>query len=103
MDWKNTKFKIMNLVIITSVINISSNSLDYTKIRNVFSAHERYLQTLLSIESISKIKDKIILFIEGSEIDKEYEKIIKNSVDIYINIKNGSTESLLYFGNVNII
>ena len=78
----------MNLVIITSVINISSNSLDYTKIRNVFSAHERYLQTLLSIESISKIKDKIILFIEGSEIDKEYEKIIKNSVDIYINIKN---------------
>jgi NADH:ubiquinone oxidoreductase subunit C len=43
---------------------------------------------MITIESLSKIKDKKILFIEGSETDKEYEKTIKNSVDIYINIKN---------------
>ena len=78
----------MNLVIITSVINISSNRLDYTKIRSVFSTHERYIQTMITIECLSKIKDKKILFIEGSEIDKDYEKTIKNIVDFYINIKN---------------
>jgi hypothetical protein len=32
--------------------------------------------------------NKKILFIEGSEIDKEHENIIKNSVDFFINIKN---------------
>jgi hypothetical protein len=63
----------MNLIIITSVINISRNPLDYTKTRSVFSTQERYIQTILTIKSLNKMTNRKILFIEGSEIDKEYE------------------------------
>jgi hypothetical protein len=78
----------MNLIILTSVINISKNRLDYTKIRSVFSTKERYIQTILTIMSLSKITNKKILFIEGSEISKEYENTIRSKVDFFINIKN---------------
>jgi hypothetical protein len=78
----------MNLIIITSVINISKNPLDYTKTRSVFSTQERYIQTILTIKSLDKMTNRKILFIEGSEIDKEYENTIRSNVDFFIQIKN---------------
>ena len=78
----------MNLIIITSVINISSNQLDYTKIRSVFSTQERYIQTINTIKSLGKMTNKKILFIEGSEIDKEHENTIRSNVNFFIKIKN---------------
>ena len=78
----------MNLIIITSVINISRNPLDYTKTRSVFSTQERYIQTILTIKSLNKMTNRKILFIEGSEIDKEYENTIRSNVDFFIQIKN---------------
>jgi hypothetical protein len=78
----------MNLIIITSVINISRNPLDYTKTRSVFSTQERYIQTILTIKSLNKMTNRKILFIEGSEIDKEYENTIRSNVDFFIQTKN---------------
>jgi hypothetical protein len=78
----------MNLIIITSVINISRNPLNYTKIRSVFSTHERYIQTINTIKSLGKMTNRKIIFIEGSEIDKEYKDTIYSNVDFFIQIKN---------------
>lgn len=75
----------MNLVIITSVINISSNPLDYTKTRSVYSAQERYEQTLKTLQSLSAIPDKHVLFVETSELTNEQELEIKKYVDFYVN------------------
>jgi hypothetical protein len=38
--------------------------------------------------SLSKMTSKKILFIEGSEICKEYENTIRSKVDFFINLKN---------------
>lgn len=77
-----------NLIIISSVINITSNPLDYTKVRSVYSKGERYIQTLKTIESCSKVHDYEILFIETSPLDETMENNIKNSVDYYINFSD---------------
>lgn len=74
-----------NLIIITSVINTSKNPLDYTKVRSVYSQQERYEQTIKTIESCSKIKDKEIIFIETSKISENQEEEIKKKVDYYYN------------------
>ena len=70
-----------NLVIITSVINISKNPLDYTSVRSVYTKEERYAQTLETIKSCEKIEDKEILFIETSGLELGKESNIK-SIDI---------------------
>jgi hypothetical protein len=72
LDRQNPTFEIMNLIIITSVINVSRNPLDYTKTRSVFSTQERYVQTIFTVKSLEKMTNRKILFIEGYEIDKEY-------------------------------
>lgn len=77
-----------NLVIITSVLNISNNPLSYTKTRSVYSYKERLEQTLNTIDSLSKIKNKHILFVETSDVPIEDEEMIKNKVDFYLNLKD---------------
>jgi hypothetical protein len=75
----------MNLMIITSVINISKNRLDYIKTQSVFSTRVRYIQAILTIISLSKITNKKILFMVGSEISKKYVNTI-NSVRLQTNV-----------------
>jgi hypothetical protein len=75
-----------NLVIITSVLNISNNPLSYTPTRSVYSYEERLEQTFKTIDSLSKIKNKKILFIETSDVPDEDEKIIKDKVNFYLNL-----------------
>jgi hypothetical protein len=77
-----------SLVIITSVINVSNNPLSYTNNRSVYSAEERFVQTLKTINSLSCIKDKHILFIETSNLEADKENVIKNIVDSYLNLNN---------------
>ena len=77
-----------NLVIITSVINISKNPLDYTSVRSVYTKEERYAQTLETIKSCEKIEDKEILFIETSGLELDKESNIKSKVDFYVNMHN---------------
>lgn len=73
-----------NLVIVTSVINISKNPLSYTNVRSIYSPNERFEQTIKTIESIRrKIPNSYILFVESSEIDYYMENKIKDIVDHY--------------------
>lgn len=83
----------MDLVIISSAINTCNNPLSYYPVRSIYSPRERFYQTLRSIDSLSKIPDKKILFVETTLIP-DYEEEIKSKVDFYRNI---------YRGNENII
>jgi hypothetical protein len=79
----------MNLIIVTSVINTINEPLSYTETRSVFTAEQRFEQTIKSIESIKKnIKNSFIVLVEGSQIDEKYETILKNIVDHYYNVSN---------------
>jgi len=77
-----------NLVIITSVLNISNNPLSYTNTRSIYSYEERLEQTIKTIESLDKIKNKHIFFVETSEVPSKDEKIIKDKVDFYLNLND---------------
>lgn len=85
----------MDLVLISSVINISNNRLSYIQTRSVYNKHQRFEQTLLTIKSLEKIKNKKILFIEASDIP-EFENEIINKVDFYKNIyKDDKIKSMI--------
>ena len=78
-----------NIIIITSVLNITNNPLSYYHKRSVFTIEERFEQTLKSIKSI---KDKLgseieILFCECSDLllYPEYEEILKKEVTYFYN------------------
>ena len=81
-----------NLVIITSILNISDGELSYYHIRSVFNLEERVKQTLKTIETIrEKIPNSFILFLECSNLEynvndiNDIELKIKNNVDVFIN------------------
>ncbi len=86
----------MNIILITSVINISNNKLSYSNIRSIFSEEERFNQTKKTISSVKdNFKDTSqdernfkIFLIESSNINKEYEKYLIDNVDYYINLNN---------------
>tara|TARA_R110000824_G_scaffold296772_1_gene485028 strand:+ start:1321 stop:2073 length:753 start_codon:yes stop_codon:yes gene_type:complete len=73
----------MNLVIITSVINIT-NKLS----AGVFSGAERFAQTLETVKSLHRIKNKAVAWVEGGQLTQEQEDIIKGIVDIYVNVSH---------------
>jgi hypothetical protein len=83
----------MDLVIISSAINTCSAPLSYYPIRSIYSKEERYTQTLQSIESISRIPNKKIFFMECTDIP-EFEDTIKSRVDFYKNVYKGN-ESII--------
>ena len=77
-----------NLVIVTSVLNISKKELSYYPIRSKFDINDRFSQTKKTIESIKKfIPNCFILFSECSDLKnyKYMENYIKSNVDIFIN------------------
>ena len=85
----------MDLILITSVINIVGDPLSYIKTRSVYNKQQRFEQTLITIESLSKINAKKILFIEASNIP-EYELELISKVDIYKNIyKNDHIKKII--------
>lgn len=72
----------MNLVIITSVINISRTPMSYSAIRSIYSTEERFLQTIKTIDSVrTKIPNCEIMLVESTDINDEYIKIFKEKVD----------------------
>lgn len=79
----------MNLVIISSAINTCSAPLSYYPIRSVFDKEERYKQTFRTLESVEKIPDRRVVFVECTHIP-EYEETIKGLVDEYINVYKGN-------------
>jgi hypothetical protein len=77
----------MNIVLITSVINICSNRLSYTNTRSVYTSDERFEQTKLTLASVKKyIPCSKILFVECSNISSDIESYLKENTDYYINL-----------------
>lgn len=77
-----------NLVIITSVLNISKNKLSYYHTRSVFNIHDRFEQTKKTIESIKKfIPNCEIFFCECSNLNyyPHIKLFIQNEVTYYFN------------------
>jgi inositol phosphorylceramide mannosyltransferase catalytic subunit len=84
-----------NIIIITSVLNISNNPLSYYHKRSVFTIEERFKQTLNTIRSIKeKLGSEIeIFFCECSDLllYNSYEKIIKSEVSYFYNFYDNFT------------
>lgn len=71
-----------NLVLIVSAINTNNLPLSYTAIRSHFTHHQRYEQTLKTIESIKKnIPNAFIVLVEGTEIPEDMLSVFKLSVN----------------------
>lgn len=83
-----------NLIIITSILNISKNELSYYHIRSVFDIYKRYEQTLKTINSIKKyIPNCFILFCECSDLTNynDIQENIEQNVDQFLNFNNNSS------------
>lgn len=77
----------MNLVLVTSVINVKNNPLSYSKIRSVFNREERFEQTKRTIESIKcKIPDSKILIVEYTNFTKDEQEYFKCACDFILNL-----------------
>ena len=83
----------MNLTIITSVINISKEPLSYSGTRSIYSPEERFNQTIKTIESLKKINNTEILFIESTNITKEMENFLKSKATYFLNIDETTSKS----------
>jgi len=79
----------MDLVIVSSAINTCQAPLSYHPIRSVFDKNKRYEQTLQTLESIKKIPNKKIYFVECTDIP-EFEEDIRRRVDYYKNVYKGN-------------
>ena len=74
-----------DIFLITSVINAGNKEWSYSSVRSVFNTEERFKQSLNTIASIRKYNTNAkILFVECSELSDEYENVIRDSVDFYI-------------------
>lgn len=89
-----------NLILITSVINISKDPLNYTKTRSVYTPEERYEQTIKTIESCKLIPNSEIVFVETSNIDNTKEDNIKSLVNKYFNFKDNESVKKIIDGIV---
>lgn len=75
-----------NLVVVTSVINISNKPLSYTNVRSFCDSNRRFEDTKKTIESIKKyIPNSKIIFIECSKLERYKEEYLKKNVDYYEN------------------
>jgi hypothetical protein len=74
-------------VIVTSVIQTTTYPLSYSKVRSIYSAEERFRQTLQTIESIrTYIPDADILLVECSPTST-YTQAISDKVDYFLNLE----------------
>jgi hypothetical protein len=86
----------INITLISSVINISSNHFSYTNTRSVFTREERYDQTKRTIETIKeKIPNNKIMLIECSKLNEEETNYINENVDYFFNLNDLNDEDIL--------
>ena len=88
-DYYNNLFikKKYNIVMISSKIIISNNSIQFTNNRSLYSVEERFNQTLETINSIKKyIPDYYIILFDNSYLNNEMYLKLKQNVNIFINI-----------------
>jgi hypothetical protein len=83
----------MDLVIVSSAINTCLAPLCYYPIRSIYDKQKRYEQTLQTIESLNKIPNKKVYFVECTDIP-EFEDDIKGKVDFYKNVYKGNEAAI---------
>lgn len=77
------------IVFISSVINTTNEPLTYTKTRSVFTADQRYEQTLQSIASVRKhLPTARILLVESSPLTEDQTRGLQEKVEFFLNIVN---------------
>lgn len=77
----------INLVLITSVINVPNKPLSYTNIRSVFTRKERFEQTKKTILSIKeKIPNCKILIVECTDFIEKEKVFFNNNCDFILNL-----------------
>jgi hypothetical protein len=80
--------ELSDLFMITSVIKTGGVPWHYA-CRSVYTYEERFQQTLNTIKSIRERRDNVrILLVEGSNINAEMERALRDNVDFYINCYN---------------
>lgn len=75
-----------NICLITSIINIPNLPFSYTNTRSIYTTEERFEQTKDTINSIKKyIPNVKIIFVECSDLNKEFQTYIIERVDHFLN------------------
>ena len=81
----------INLVLITSIINTPNIELSYIKTRSVFSHDERYTQTKQTIKSVKeKIPNCKIILVECSDLTEDQNTYFNTNSDYFINLINNN-------------
>lgn len=89
----------VNLVLITSIVNTPNKPLSYTNTRSVFSRNERFEQTKLTIQSIkAKIPNHKILLVECSDFNEEEKLYFEKECDYILNLYNNKELHCNIFG-----
>jgi hypothetical protein len=77
----------INLILITSVINTQNTSLSYSSIRSAYNPEERFEQTKKTIHSLrNKIPNSNIFIVECSELKEEYVNYLTEHSDYFLNL-----------------
>lgn len=77
----------INLFLITSVINITNNPLSYCETRSIYNHETRFQQTLNTISSIkSHDPNAIIALIEGSILNEQQKLILMKEINYLIDL-----------------
>jgi hypothetical protein len=85
-----------NITLITSVINVSKNPLNYTNVRSYWTKEQRFEQTKKTIESVRKhIPDNLIVLVECSEISKEERDYFTNHTDYFLNLHDINSANII--------
>jgi hypothetical protein len=78
-----------NIVLITSKIYVSSNTLSYVRNRSIYTKDERFKHTLETINSVKKyIPDSYIIMCDNSKFSESELSILKDRVNILINTQD---------------
>lgn len=96
--FKNIKDK--NIILITSKIYVSNQTFSYTSRRSIYSAEERFIQTIETIQSIRDfIPDAYIILFDNSVFPLFEKTVLSKLCDCFINIVDDDT--LNYFTDEN--
>tara|TARA_Y100000768_G_C23990747_1_gene692562 strand:- start:5716 stop:6369 length:654 start_codon:yes stop_codon:yes gene_type:complete len=77
----------VNIVLITSVINTPNKPLSYSKTRSLYSRQERFEQTKKTIKSIKeKLPSDKIIIVECSDFNEEENIFFKDNCDYILNL-----------------
>jgi hypothetical protein len=86
----------MNIIFVTSTINISNKPWNFTQTRSVYTHKERFEQTITTLSTIKeKMQNTKIFLIECSPLLPDYEEYLRNNSDYFLNLYDENNEDLL--------